>query len=346
MPRRAQVKFTFKVTLYACFLATYLALLARHHALPHLSVDWLDGVFYLWVAALWLDEAYQWKCHAVRTGVLPWRDFWNLWDAFTWNSLIVAGLTRVFAMGTCDRVGQRTARRLRGSNDDDDAVVGDLTSDETDPDAIYKYLYEGCEVLYCERFILAICFILACARMLQWFKIHRKMGVSVIIIGEVMSDVQVVMSLAAIFIVSFGTAIMGVMPLHGSGPMSADGGFFVPYWAMYGEFGEIEEVGVSGGYVGCTLIWVYTFIVQVVLVNLLIAMLTDTYSKIQQNADNEWKCVRAPPFCRSPLLRFCPVPLPVAPHRHLPIATLAPPPPPPARSPLAPAHCAGSSGSK
>ena len=82
------------------------------------------------------------------------------------------------------------------------------------------------------------------------------------------------------------------MPLHGSGAFNADGAFFIPWWAMYGEFGEIELVGVNGGVSGSLLVWLYTFLVQIVLVNLLIAMMTDTYQKIQANADNEWKFQR------------------------------------------------------
>jgi uncharacterized membrane protein len=69
-----------------------------------------------------------------------------------------------------------------------------------------------------------------------------------------------------------------MMPLLGSGFFNADSAFYMPFWALYGEFGEISSMGMHGGYAGSTVLWTYTFIVQIVLVNLLIAMMTDTVS--------------------------------------------------------------------
>jgi hypothetical protein len=48
----------------------------------------------------------------------------------------------------------------------------------------------------------------------------------------------------------------------------------------------------SGGQLGPCLLWIFSFTTQVVLVNLLIAMMSETYENIKQNADNEWKYSR------------------------------------------------------
>lgn len=53
-----------------------------------------------------------------------------------------------------------------------------------------------------------------------------------------------------------------------------------------------DELGKHGGHWGSPLLWGYTAIVQIVLVNLLIAMMTDTYNKVQKNATDEWRFQR------------------------------------------------------
>lgn len=50
---------------------------------------------------------------------------------------------------------------------------------------------------------------------------------------------------AFVFIFGFGTAFVGLMPnLSGDGSFAVDGAFFAPFWAMYGEFGELATVRV------------------------------------------------------------------------------------------------------
>merc|ERR550514_453838 len=61
-----------------------------------------------------------------------------------------------------------------------------------------------------------------------------------------------------------------------------------PLWAMYGEF-ELEGTRAMSGVLGEAVLWMYVLVSSVLLVNLLIAMMSDTYSKIKDNADVEWK---------------------------------------------------------
>lgn len=53
-----------------------------------------------------------------------------------------------------------------------------------------------------------------------------------------------------------------------------------------------SQVGGAGGPISVVLLWMYTFVSQVVLINLLIAMMTETYESVKGNADNEWRFVR------------------------------------------------------
>eukprot|EP00966_Prymnesium_polylepis_P080837 1872816-Prymnesium_polylepis.1 len=107
--------------------------------------------------------------------------------------------------------------------------------------------------------------------------------------ARIKDDIIVFVTYAFVFIVAFGSAFVGLMPALGDGPFMVNGAFFAPFWSMYGEFGELGEVGQAGGPLSTSLLWVYTFLSQIVLVNLLIAMMTETYESVKENADNEWR---------------------------------------------------------
>ena len=49
---------------------------------------------------------------------------------------------------------------------------------------------------------------------------------------------------------------------------------------LAGEFGEVDKLGMHGGEAASTVLWGYTFIVQIVLVNLLIAMMAKSFDII------------------------------------------------------------------
>eukprot|EP00967_Tisochrysis_lutea_P089526 scaffold127497_cov32-Tisochrysis_lutea.AAC.1 len=66
--------------------------------------------------------------------------------------------------------------------------------------------------------------------------------------------------------------------------------FMKPFWAVYGAF-EVEELatapfGVAG------LMWVYVLISSVILVNLLVAMFSDTYTRVLEQSEEEFRYQR------------------------------------------------------
>ena len=77
--------------------------------------------------------------------------------------------------------------------------------------------------------------------------------------------------------------------------------FMMPVWAMLGSFDTeaIEEKVLFGA----PLMWVYTLIVTVVLVNLLVAMFSDTYTRIKVNGR---RIERARPGYARPSVRRAP----------------------------------------
>ena len=71
----------------------------------------------------------------------------------------------------------------------------------------------------------------------------------------------------------------GAHPLH------------APIWAMLGSY-DLDEVHDWNESIGKPMMWVYLVVSQVVLVNLLIAMMGNTFSEVYADADREWKFTR------------------------------------------------------
>ena len=74
---------------------------------------------------------------------------------------------------------------------------------------------------------------------------------------------------------------------------SAGGSFFLPFWALYGQFdpGEFAAAPAASSLAPLVL-WVYLMIAAVVFVNLLIAMFNSTYDKVFMKASEQWKMQR------------------------------------------------------
>ena len=180
-------------------------------------------------------------------------------------------------------------RGLRGheSHDEEPPTYAGVQLDSSYD--VFDLLYEHCWLVYAERLVLCFCFIFATMRMLQWLYIPLQMGLIAIILGEILDDLKVFLVFAGMFILSFGAALVGLMPLLGSAPFNADGAAMMPFWAMFGEFGEIESMGKNGGITGSMVLWMFTFVMQIVFVNLLIAMMTNTFDRVRKNAAAEWR---------------------------------------------------------
>ena len=131
-------------------------------------------------------------------------------------------------------------------------------------------------------------------RVLQQFQTHKQLGVLLVIIGEMMNDVASFMAIFVVFLLGFFIAFLAVMkvqaPFAALGLGHFDAGSFdewherpgvwnswrafeVPLWAMVGE-NSLEAVEEASPLVGIALLWIYIIIAQVLLVNLLIAMMS------------------------------------------------------------------------
>jgi hypothetical protein len=93
--------------------------------------------------------------------------------------------------------------------------------------------------------------------------------------------------LSSVFLGAFTVAFVAIADPYKI-PASGDHPLTTPIWAMLGQFDK-NEVYVWNESVGELLLGTYLVISQIVLVNLLIAMMGDTYGTIKERADEEWK---------------------------------------------------------
>ena len=73
----------------------------------------------------------------------------------------------------------------------------------------------------------------------------------------------------------------------------------LPFWGIFGSYNkdfhtdEVSSEGDPVSVVGPTLLWIYLFITTIILVNLLIAQMSDTYAKVTEKERSVWQYERA-----------------------------------------------------
>ena len=106
-------------------------------------------------------------------------------------------------------------------------------------------------------------------------------------IMEMFKDISLWALVTSIFLGAFTTSFVAI-----SNPYvlqdSDDHPLTVPVWAMLGQYDKNEATRWNPN-VGAPLLGTHLVIAQIILVNLLIAMMGDTYVTIKETADETWK---------------------------------------------------------
>lgn len=316
-----RVKFLLKMTSYVLFMVLYTLVLMSH---PGTSITFgmAEFAFCIYCHAFWVEELYQWYTHWCA-GHDHFESFANIADVVTLTSQAIASTIRLtvgvafhtaeLGVNTFERLAdermlaeaQQPHELLAGlgygpeagtfnpSSIEGRRLRGDSAAEEHSATrVVWDGLYLGCTPLWMAQVVLAICAIYAYTRMLLWLQIYRDVGVLSIIIQALFKDIIMFGGILLVVMAAFASAFVALMPSLGDATFGTDGAFALPFWAMFGEFGDLHSVGVAGGRLGPCLLWIFSFTTQVVLVNLLIAMMSETYENIKQNADNEWKYSR------------------------------------------------------
>jgi len=153
-------------------------------------------------------------------------------------------------------------------------------------------------------------------RISRWLILHRKIGPILICIVKVVKDVLHVFIVFAIIYIAFSVGLWSMFKqFQNSGTvestywinetkLTTNEGFkgimSLLFWRVFdGDFSDAEVYHIVGNQtevdlkfshlMGVTFFAVYQGITVIIMMNILIAMMNSTYSKVWENADKEWK---------------------------------------------------------
>ena len=301
------VKRALRNTLFCAYIALFsLVVFSRgeHATLADAFADarhyQIETLFALWTIALVVDELHQF--HSMEH---YFNSVWNQLDLCAY-SLLIAALATGWQSAGAD-LSSMSGRRLHPGGHGG-GVGGGGEGGDGDGDDGDDMLAKASTLLFGAAAIPLF------LRVLQQFQTHKQLGVLLVIIGEMMNDVASFMAIFVVFLLGFFIAFLAVMkvqaPFAALGLGHFDAGSFdewheqpgvwnswrafeVPLWAMVGE-NSLEAVEEASPLVGIALLWIYIIIAQVLLVNLLIAMMSSTFAKVEAIAQQEYTfgCMR------------------------------------------------------
>jgi len=178
-----------------------------------------------------------------------------------------------------------------------------------------RLLYEVFVVMISLKVILII-FLL-----MPYFSENKSLGVLILIVSEMLGDIAQFIVIFLAVTLGFSMALVGLQQigwfqvLDGTNnfhPIATYGAFWAPYWGVYGE-----SVPEQYNWLGSMLIWSYMFLASIGLVNLLVAMFSDTFTRVKTASEVEYvfhRCSRlyeyrhilltTPPVLNAPYVLF------------------------------------------
>jgi len=140
---------------------------------------------------------------------------------------------------------------------------------------------------------LVVACIISWGRLLNAFAISDSLGPLYFIIIRLFRDIFVWIYVFVIFAVSFQLGFISITQQAGANPVTGypDGTFPVAFFTIIGEYSYAADI-LKDTPLGVALLAVYALLAQILLVNLLIAMMGDTYSNVSDNSAEEWKFYR------------------------------------------------------
>ena len=155
---------------------------------------------------------------------------------------------------------------------------------------------------------LAFSVVLVWCRLFKYLQSNQAIGLLVIMITEMFNDILLWGLVSAIFLGAFTVAFVSIADPYVVASGGTDHPIFAPVWAMLGDY-DRHEIAEWNPHVGDLMLGIYLIISQIVLVNLLIAMMGYTFGAIKDRADEEWKFGRVASVMQA-TERMSPIPPP------------------------------------
>ncbi|XP_071126371.1 transient receptor potential cation channel subfamily M member-like 2 [Mytilus edulis] len=262
------IKFLFCALAYIAVLVLFcMFILTDLHPMSEKNPSVYEYLVFVWLMSTMAEEARQAiVIKQVSLNLMTWFSFWTFFEILMYSMYIVSVFLR-------------------------------LTLSDED--------------FYNARMAYAITLGMFIVNSMQFFLVSRHIGPKVIMIGRMMFDIIFFVLIFAVFVFGFGVIYQATLyPNSEPGFLTFKGIIYMPYWQIYGELflDEIEgkepstctkdeKLYLNGTIARCpevnqinTLVLsVYMVVTHIVLVNILIAMFSNTFAKVQDNNELVWK---------------------------------------------------------
>ncbi|KAJ8347330.1 hypothetical protein SKAU_G00287310 [Synaphobranchus kaupii] len=262
------------VLMYFLFLLLFTYVLLVDFKKPPLGPTAAELVLYFWVFTLVCEEIRQSICMGSTTVLQRvWHYIQDMWNKCDLTAIIL------FIIGMCCRM--------------------------------FEWSY------WFGRAVFSIDFMVFTLRLIHIFAVHKQLGPKIIIVGKMMKDAFFFLFFLGVWLMAYGVANQALLYSYDPRPdWILRRVFYRPYLHIFGQIPLNELDATKEWDVNCTtdvtliqaghepcmdkhanwlvivLLVVYLMVTNILLLNLLIAMFSYTFSKVQDRSDTHWKFQR------------------------------------------------------
>ena len=230
---------------------------------PYKRLTLLESCLHIWVVTLFIDEAYQFLLKSGGSLRVHLTDTWNKVDATKLSLLLIAGVLRLIAT----LLTMLTTASLTAESG---GIAADFARHS--------------------RWVLSFGALACCARLFAMLSLQQDMGVLFLSVCLMMNDIMKFLALLSLAALGFGLCMAGILNSTSMADVASPWKpFLAPFWAIHGHVLGYEESFLEFPVSLSITFWVYFMLSQVVLLNLLIAIMGDTWQRVKDSADEEWK---------------------------------------------------------
>ncbi|XP_026064209.1 transient receptor potential cation channel subfamily M member 4 [Carassius auratus] len=167
------------------------------------------------------------------------------------------------------------------------------------------------------RAVMCVDYVVFTLRLIHIFAVHKQLGPKIIIVGKMVKDVFFFLFFLGVWLMAYGVANQALLYSYDSRPgWIIRRVFYRPYMHIYGQI-PLDEIDADkrqekvctdnmtlihqgaepcpqsdANWLVLILLSVYLLVTNILLVNLLIAMFSYTFNKVQEHSDVHWKFQR------------------------------------------------------
>ena len=258
--------------------------------------------FWIWVLTRTMGELREMDSYDFGGLWAYGRDVWNQLDVLTFAFVcIIIGCRVLVVSRDGEDIEESSGRILAGVLKQGGSMSDDVTNFSPTPDPGNRGFEAKDPLVATTRNLYAILVLLVYVRVIQYLRIFKGIGVLSVVIGSISYDVltfgAIQLTLTTAFGVAFATLQPDAMAVYEPYEILGNAPIFRSFWALFGEY-DIERLIRQINDEKPTIVilpllmWLYLFAATIILVNLLIAQMSDTYSSVTAQSLEYWQFER------------------------------------------------------